>query len=113
MQNLVRLDDPGEAKVGQLEHSIVVWRGVQQILGLEVSMHNPMVVAIVNRAQNLKRCHSCLHFGVVLFGNDAVKHFSPRHAGHDNMTEPGTVEDLMYLDNVGVVEFLDNEHLRF
>ena len=65
-----------EAEVSQLDVRVVVLAGEQKVLGLEITVHDVLVVAEFDGLQHSEHQITCFFFRLKSLFNDTVKQFT-------------------------------------
>mmetsp|Transcript_22684 Transcript_22684/g.35057 ORF Transcript_22684/g.35057 Transcript_22684/m.35057 type:complete len:354 (-) Transcript_22684:144-1205(-) len=99
-------DVAGEAEVGDLDVGVVLPRGQQQVLRLQVPVHDVVGVQVVQRAQQQGHQVARLLLRVLLLLHDAVEQLPAHHQLEDEDGLRALVEHVRQLDHVLVVQLL-------
>jgi len=102
----------GEAEIGDLALSIRGVIGHQQVLRLEVSMGDALLMQILHRAQELGGGVDSVLLREVALVDDAVEQLAPLHDLHHQVHLVGRVDGVKAFHDVGVFDRLEDVHLR-
>mmetsp|Transcript_16358 Transcript_16358/g.39902 ORF Transcript_16358/g.39902 Transcript_16358/m.39902 type:complete len:329 (+) Transcript_16358:725-1711(+) len=101
---LLALDAAAEAKVADLDGRVVSGCGVEHVLGLEVSVHHPPRVQVIDRTDDLSKHLGSFRFGIVLLPDDALEELPARHKLHHDVDVLGRLVHPIVPDAVRVVD---------
>ena len=76
---MVRRDERRQPEVRELDHVAgrrALGVRIQQVLGLEVAVHDAVLVAVADRFHALREAEPRLPFTIVLLLDDAIEEFS-------------------------------------
>jgi hypothetical protein len=95
-------DEDGEAEVDGLERRVVGGAGEQEVLGLEVAVHDPHEVADVDDGEDVAAHGGGLALGVAPLGGDAVEELAAGAELHDDVHVVAVLERALELRHVGL-----------
>jgi len=99
---LTFFDEDGEAEVDGLERRVVGGAGEEEVLGLEVPVHDPHEVADVHDGEDVAADGGGLALGVAALGRDAVEELPAGAELHDDVHVVGVLERALELRHVGL-----------
>ena len=100
-----------EPEVAELDRRVVVVRHAQQILGLEVAVHDAQVVAVLDRLEQDQDQVPRLLLAVELLLGDALEELAALDEVHHQIKHRRLVEERVQLHDVRVVQLLQDVHL--
>lgn len=78
-------DRLGESEIGDFDGGVVVLVHEENVLGLDIAMHNVPMVQIVDHFQHVLHERPRLHLVVSPQFDDSVEEIAARHELHDNI----------------------------
>ena len=95
-------DEDGEAEVDGLDRRIVGGAGEQEVLGLEVAVHDPQEVADVDDSDDVAADGGVLALWVAALARDAVEELAAGVELHDEVHGVGVLEGALELRHLGL-----------
>ncbi|BAS95569.1 Os05g0585601, partial [Oryza sativa Japonica Group] len=96
------LEEDGEAKIGGFERGVLALVEEEEVLGLEVPVHDPHGVAAVDDGDDLPAEGGGGALGVVAPGDDAVEELAALAELHDEVDGVAVLVGAAQLDDVAV-----------
>ena len=93
-----------QAEVSQLHGSTFDLARQQQVLGLQVAMHNPFLVAVMNTVQYLLNAVACVRLAVVLASDNILEQLSTGDQVEDHVVRPILHKSIMQTNDVRMVQ---------
>ena len=91
-----------ETKISSLEGGVVVLGREQEILGLEIAVHDAHEVANVDNVDDGAAERGSGSLGVVTLGDDTIEELPAGAEFHDEVNGEAVLEGALELDNVGL-----------
>ena len=104
-------DDLGETEIDNLEVRVRLFRLEQEVLWLEISVRDALIVAVVERMQDLFENLSGVLLGEELVLDDTVKQLATSANLSDKVHVLVIVEVLIELEHVRMIQLLQDENL--
>mmetsp|Transcript_14620 Transcript_14620/g.34873 ORF Transcript_14620/g.34873 Transcript_14620/m.34873 type:complete len:309 (-) Transcript_14620:272-1198(-) len=101
-----------EAEVDDLQRAVGLLAHEQKILGLQVSVHDAVRMAVGERREDLLHDPRRVPLGELLLLDDAIKQLTTRTQLHDDVDVSGILEGLVQLDDVRMIQRLHDIDLR-
>ena len=98
------MNKSGKTEVADFDDGFFALGGVKQVLWLKVSMNDSKSMTVFNGVDDWADGVGGLFLRVVFFLDDAVEELAPGHALEHQVHAARLVEDLVELDDVGMVD---------